>query len=49
MEDLRLPMGYRELARKWGKKSTIKFLVSKYVLGTNNQVCAKANRKSREN
>lgn len=47
MGDLCSPMEYREFARKWAKKPTLKLLISKYIWGTNKQVCAKANRKNR--
>lgn len=39
-------MGYREFTRKWAKRPTLKLLVSKYLWGTNRQVCARENRKS---
>lgn len=47
MNDLR-SMGWREFTRKWAKKPTLKLLVSKYLWGTNKQVCAKANIASRK-
>ena len=47
MNDLR-SMGWREFTRKWATKPTLKLLVSKYLWGTNKQVCAKANKASRK-
>lgn len=47
MADLR-SMGYREFVRKWAKRPTLRLLVSKYVWGTNKQVCAKAVRKAKK-
>lgn len=43
MADLRA-MGYRELVRKWARRPSLKLLVSKYIWGTNRQVCARKNR-----
>lgn len=47
MADLR-SMDWREFTRKWAKKPTLKLLVSKYLWGTNKQVCAKANKARRK-
>lgn len=47
MADLR-SMGYREFMRKWAKRPTLRLLVSKYLWGTNRQVCARANKASKK-
>lgn len=47
MADLR-SMGYEQFVRKWAKRPTLKLLVSKYIWGTNRQVCARANRQSKK-
>lgn len=44
MADLKA-MGYEEFTRKWAKRPTLKLLISKYLWGTNKQVCARANKK----
>ena len=42
-------LGYRALIRKWARRPTLGLLISKYVWGTNRQVCDRQNRgKSRE-
>lgn len=40
MQDV-LVMEYKALCKKWAKKSSLKLLISKYVWGTNKQVCRK--------
>lgn len=42
-------LGYQALTRKWARRPTLRLLISKYVWGTNRQVCDRKNRtKSRE-
>lgn len=41
-------LDYWAFTRKWAKKPTLKLLVSKYLWGTNKQVCTKANKASRK-
>ena len=46
MADLR-SLGYREFVRKWARRPTLKLLVSKYLWGTNRQVCKRAERQAK--
>ena len=48
MTDLR-SMSYKEFVRKWAKRPTLKLLISKYIWGTNRQICARVNKRTENN